>query len=355
MDNELPLAREFRIAPEWIRCGIYLTVSWILLGFVVIWVNSVRLNPPLGSEFLPIGFWVTSAVGLLPLHWRLRVNTRGIARRRFLRWDLWPWEDFAAERLKFGYGDRCFVDPARPFWRRKLSLEVLTTADSDQVWKWISLVWQPAEIDVPAVLEVRVGSLFKRVVRCDQDGIEVGRGTRLQRFTWSDVVSLEVEKLRHNRPDFRRLTLELPSIKLAFLRNQQNGVESRTWSGAEPEVIARYLLAHAPANRQVVTASQDDPISHRELEVRLTRALGKLREFKQMCWTLTGLIAAALAGFAIAGEWRIVGILGFIVFQYALVFWVIYRRLRDGVRKLEGVRLEHVHTPEMFAAKSLSD
>jgi hypothetical protein len=240
--------------------------------------------------------------------------------------------------LKFGYGDRCFVDPARPFWRRKLSLANLTKADSDQVWKWISLVWQPAETTVPEVLELRVGNLLKRAVRCDRSGIELGSGTRLQRFLWTEVILLEVEKVRHDRPDFRRLTFQLPSVKLVFFRNQQNGVEGRNWSGAEPDAIAQYLLAHVPENRQVVIAREDEPITPRELDVRLARARGKLREFKQMCWFLGALVAAVLAWFAFNRDWRFVAFLGFVVLQYSGVFWFIYRGQRDSLRKLEAFR-----------------
>ncbi len=340
MDNASLAAREFRLDPMYVRCGFYVTAAWILLGFVVIWVNGVRLNPPPGSEYLPIVFWTTSAAGLLPWHWRLRVDTSGIARRRFLRWDLWPWEDFAAERLKFGYGDRCFVDPARPFWRRKLSLETLTQADSDQVWKWISVVWQPAVTTVPEVLEVRVGNLLKRAVRYDHSGIELGRGTRLQRFEWNEVISLKVERLRHERTDFRQLTLELPNIKLVFFRNQQNGVEGRNWTGAEPDVITQYLLAHVPTDRQMTTASKDDPISQRELEVRLGRARDKVREFKRACLFCGAIVSTGMVGFAVAGEWPIVGILGFITSQYAAFFWFIYRTHRDSLHKLEALRFE---------------
>jgi hypothetical protein len=337
MDNASLAAREFRLDPMYVRCGLYFTPSWILLGFVVIWVNGIRLNPPPGSEFLPFGFWITSVLGLLPLHWRLRVDTRGISRRRFLRWDLWPWDDFAAERLKFGYGDRCFVDPARPFWRRELSLAMLTKCDSDVVWKWIALVWQPAETCVPEVLELRVGNFFKRAVRCDRSGIELGRGTRAQRFTWNEVVSLEVDKLRHERADFRRLTLELPGTKLVFFRTLHNGVEGRSWSGAEPDVIPRYLLAQVPEERQLVLANLDDPITQRELEVRLTHARKESHDIRRRVSCLAALLIVAAVGSAVMREWlMVVMIVGYAV-TYGSIIWFGYRQRRTSLQKLNSM------------------
>ncbi len=252
-----------------------------------------------------------------------------------LGWDLWSWEDFTSTHLKLGYTDRSLIDSTRPFGRRTLSLENLTDADSDSLWRWISLAWQPAKAPLPEMLEFRAGEFLKRPVRLDGNGIQIGRNTQLYRVAWNEVVLLEIDKIRHDRPDFWQLKLKLPGAKLILRRSRHYGIESRNWSGAEPEAIAGLLLSHAPVEKQVVIATKDDPITQQELHARRALARKQMREIKHMCWFLGVPGTATLAWFAFEFDWKFVAILTFFSLQYIAVVWCLYRMHRDAARKLE--------------------
>jgi hypothetical protein len=86
-----------------------------------------RYVDKLGVE--PIGFVILLVAGALAiLRWKVRIDDRGISRRWLYRWDHWPWDHIASGRIEKRHPHTLY-DPSRPWWRRRLSLEILAAAD----------------------------------------------------------------------------------------------------------------------------------------------------------------------------------------------------------------------------------
>ena len=104
------------------------------------------------QRFMPGQAWgriipvLLISLGLLAiLRWRICVDARGIARRRLVGWDLWPWEAFAqGEVLDSEAESTSYVLPRKPFWSRKLDLGLLEDADREQVETIIEGCWRRA-------------------------------------------------------------------------------------------------------------------------------------------------------------------------------------------------------------------
>src|SRR5687768_14057420 len=120
-------AREFRIAAQYRRCGWYVLFGLILLIGVAIWVRVVLGRPfQAGNDVIPIVFLVPIIGGSLALlvgvyRWRLRIDERGISRRRFRTWDLWSWDEFESGGIR--RKGKSFVSIARPVWNDTLTFE----------------------------------------------------------------------------------------------------------------------------------------------------------------------------------------------------------------------------------------
>jgi hypothetical protein len=99
--SELYRPRYFRLAPAYRRCAVYLLVGMVLVACLLHLVGAfVRRQPGfhgeapgelIGGTFLVV---LLVAPAILILRWKMRVDERGIARRRLWGWDLWPWEAF---------------------------------------------------------------------------------------------------------------------------------------------------------------------------------------------------------------------------------------------------------------------
>ncbi|MEX0679349.1 MAG: hypothetical protein WD063_19895 [Pirellulales bacterium] len=332
-----PAARAFRLDPQYVRSGIYIAIGFLLIGVAAVWMNRVGLGPPNAKPAAQfVVSCVIAAAGLLPLGWRLVVDERGVWRRRICRWELWSWDDFGSGRLKHGFHDRSLVDPERPWWRRTLSLGYLTEQDSEQVWKWIQLAWQPPKPDAcPEELHLRYGNLWRgRPVWLDAKGIRIGKGSTQRAYDWNDVELLEVRRRRHERPDFHTLRLKLPRRTVHLRRTMQYGIESRNWKGAEPEQLVGFLLAHVPADRQVVLATAEAPRTPRELEVRLKESRKQLRDVYWLrIFIVSCMVGLPVWGWFGLGWWRAL-VFGVMLVLYFAVFQFFYRQTQDAHEKL---------------------
>src|SRR5262245_7110528 len=95
----------FRPAPEYRRCGLYLLFFDVVALALVITTKAVGDNPRSWEEVAAV--WAVLAVPLVGLpvlifRHALRVDDAGVWRRRFVRWDLWPWRAFAGGEIRDG-------------------------------------------------------------------------------------------------------------------------------------------------------------------------------------------------------------------------------------------------------------
>lgn len=318
--------RHFQLDAQYRRCGLYVAVAFLAMGFLALWVERILPGRPGGAKWI---LWGTALAGLLPLRWRMRIDSQGVWRRRIGRWRLWSWDDFASGRIRYGVSDRRLVDPALPWWRRELSLETLSPMNSDLVWKWISLAWvRPEPVAVPATLEFGTGELLRRPVRMNAEGLEIGAGRRQQRFSWNQVIRLEIKRWRHEREDFYELLLQLPDRKIHLRRQRQYGIESRNWKGAEPEVIAQFLQSRVPPDRRCIVAKFGAPQSPEERVVRIAQAEKTIRELRRGGVFMSLLIAAAFAWAIYMAHWGILITLPVQGLLFGSVRWFGLRRAK---------------------------
>jgi hypothetical protein len=121
----------FRMAPEFRRCGIYLCVGYLLLAGTIIVLTRLELGAGWDHCAVTAAILGVPMLGgaLLIFCQLLRVDDRGIWRRRLFFWDLWPWEAFTAGKVRQDFRKDSFVFPSNPWWNRNLTLELLQADD----------------------------------------------------------------------------------------------------------------------------------------------------------------------------------------------------------------------------------
>ncbi len=308
----------------------------VALGAMSLWRSCVGPNPLPGVKIVVPALWTFALLGLLPLHWRLCVDERGVWRRRFLFWDLWSWDYFARGRLRYGPRDRSIMDPSRQWGRRVLSLANLAAADREQAWNQIADVWHPAEPPMPESLEFRYGEFLRRnPVRLDSEGIRVGKPGTHVRYTWQEVESLDLARLRHDRPDFQELTLRLPDRVVKVHRVPMFGFITENWKDVEADVLAPFLLEHVPGDRQRVRAVFDAPRTRHEYKWQMEAA----RERTNNAWScLVGMGICIALGLALYEAIGSDGVFRFLALMcpFGIRFGAMYSQEKQLLSQLEA-------------------
>jgi hypothetical protein len=344
--------RVFRLAPEYRRCGVYLVLFCLLLAGLLVALKFADLTPRTWAKLVVGDLTLLAAplLGLAVLTWRcaLRVDDRGIWRRRLVGWDLWPWEAFATGAVRTGASKDSWVYPARPWHHRHLFLELLTEADRDALAERVRQVWRPALLPVPEEIEVRYGVGDRLVL--SRRGITLRRrGSDPERFYgWHEVVQLRVTRVDHTRRDFRTLELELPQAgRPVRLRSQLGG---RVWGGPDAEVLLAYLQQHVPADRVQVTALTGPPQTRGEADCRLVdleRADRELRNARRAAGALLLALCALLAFSILTGphgdplawdwlRWLTAGAGVLAVALQGVVCWAVFATRRRRVQVLRS-------------------
>jgi hypothetical protein len=225
------------------------------------------------------GAWMASAVALLVLtfRFRIRIDERGVWRRRFVRWDLWPWEAFEQGRVRNGkFGDQ-LTFPEKSWYWRTLSASFLGEADRD-AFEAVVRKYRvpPPPPELSEVVTLRRGLLMR--VELSAEGIRAGPVDHEgELIPWSDVVRAEVVRATHDRPDFVTLTLHLPAPTKPVRLSRREG---QNWQGPDAEVIALYLRRHLRDSRFEVTALRGPPAEAAEADRRLARLARDERQYR---------------------------------------------------------------------------
>ena len=128
----IPLAVEYR------RCAFYALFALALIPCVTWWVNGFRPPGEQADLRFLLGLHAILAFGVVSaLHWRLRVNERGVSRRRLFAWHLYPWEEFASGRVREGIDTSTYLFPTRHFWDRKLNIGLVADDDRSAIKEMI--------------------------------------------------------------------------------------------------------------------------------------------------------------------------------------------------------------------------
>jgi len=279
-DSErLPLV--FRLAPEYRRIGVYLVVSYLCISGALIGLQVAGVG--FGADRIAIGLSVYGVlflgVPLLIFRARLRVDSSGIWRRRFLSWDLWPWKAFANGQVKQARLQGSFLYPSKPWWNRYLFPEFLEKRDREMLARLIKGMWTPPPIEVPESVSLRYG--FRKWLFLSSEGIGLGRNANDtgDLHAWGEVRQLRVTRIDHTRHDFKRIDLDLGEperlVRLQILHGQgfyQSPISS--------EAITEFLIRHLAADRIQITAMTGPPLSLEECERRLAELNRRTRELR---------------------------------------------------------------------------
>lgn len=299
-----------RLAPEYRRCGIYGVVGFLaILGTAILLAWFDRDFRRIGVldllEMLPLFFLLFAfplILSLTSLRWCLRVDDRGIARRRFWQWDLWPWEAFADGRVYPGSSSLSFEYPEKPWWNRVLLLGFLAKNDAILLGDLIRKIWKPPA--VPAVEEVTIDYAVTKRVRFHRQGIDIRANAREHFYPWSAVQKLRLTRHEHDCRSFLRLELILPDQSI-HLRDFRHDIRCRTKTEAR-EIIAALLLSHIPPDRTVIIACMGRPRSPEERGERLAELDRRFREHSHVRWLCCCMFAALYSLPVIFGDWKLV-------------------------------------------------
>jgi len=301
MRDSLPEpVRFFRLARQYRRSAVYVFVGAILAGGAAWAVHPIvqqqkGVNGPQGGPYFIGVVFVTLATGLclVAFRWRLRVDCRGVARRRLWRWDLWPWEAFQDGRIRKGASFYRFTWPdKRPWCDRTLSLELLDDSDRDALRELCGrLCVAPPAPEAPDAITLRFG--LSGWARFTPEGIFVDKQGFKPDYPWSDVTALRIVRLEHDRHDFHRVEIELPDRTIKLFRHKGNP----TWRGAEAAAIAALLRLRVPAERTLIAASHGRPGSLKEADYRLAEIEKRRRQLQRG----KRLILAFTAAIGVAG------------------------------------------------------
>ena len=331
----------YRFAPDFRRIGVYLLVSALMIAATMAIYQYLGVTPRSRSEIcFFILFFPGSMCGLalVLLRQLLRVDDRGIWRRRMFRWDLWPWEAFAGEQIQPGY-----IYPVKPWWNRHLLLEFLAEKDRKQLDGIIKRVWKPAPLPpLPKELTIRWGLRYWAIL--SEEGIHIGKGKQDAGcfYRWWTGIEVRLSRFDHSRRDLHEVELALPGIRRPIQLRRHQG--RPLWRGATPEVLAAFLEHVVPPTQLLIAAQTGIPRTQAEAEWRLKTLQRFDRETRQFRWIFAPLVLVLLACFGSFfvfrvwnpnqppwdfARWFFVGVFGFQVGVFALL--IIYVEL--GRRK----------------------
>jgi hypothetical protein len=296
--------------PELRRCAIYVLLS-LPVVLSVVWVQRLNQNPSIvGVAVIGLFFGLPGLSMLLPLRWLLRVDGKGIARRRLLGWDSWEWSDFDSGRIQ---KERpfVFVDWRRPWWRRRLALCV-SAQERKELVNLINLYYRlPPPPPVGETLTIHYR--FPRVAIFEPSGIRLGK-QRLARdklqedrcYTWSDVRRVHITRTEPVRRDFTRLEIVLPDEGILLVTTTDGPAG---WRGAPPEELNEFLHHRVSSERIEVDIAGERPARRSDLEKTLERAIKDEKVVRNSTGIWAVFFGILTLWQAVGNRWEALGIL----------------------------------------------
>jgi len=268
-----PAVIEAPLAPE-LRRGAWYAFGAVLLAVVLIAVlngeGAFVVLQKMASMYPPV--LLAAFLLFLAMRWRVRVDAAGV-HRRLLWWQSWPWELFECGQAQLARA-RTFVFPRLPWYRRRVSLNLMAEPASADAYARCLCHWPPLDARVlQEPLLFKIG-LFEKV-QMDSGGVEV-QGLRAASYPWRMVEKVIIARYRRDWPGFIHLRIVLPGRTIWLDNSRRYG---RRFSGSSAEAIAAYLEHHLPTG-QILICSEEAPTSTEEVDERV-RLSGKRRSLQE--------------------------------------------------------------------------
>jgi hypothetical protein len=280
----------FRLSPSLRRSAAYWGSGWFLVTGLVVALYLAGHVPGVSGALSLAPLFFGPAV--LAWSYRVRVDDRGIWRRRFFGRDLWAWEAFATGAVREGAVPYGWVHSGKPWYRRKLNFQHLADADRDWLMDRVRQVWVPPVPRLPEQVTIRFPAGISRFLELSPRGIVVWqeRDDHARHYRWSDVGQLRVTRFAHWRRDFTALDVELPEGEPVERLRGRPDHERNNWEGADPEVVLAYFLQHVPRERTRFTALTGPPRTQDEADRRLLDLERSYREARAVGLFVCGLM-----------------------------------------------------------------
>jgi hypothetical protein len=328
------------LAPEYRRCAVYLLFAIALIAWNARWVNDLR--PPEKQLDLRFGLGVLAALAVgavCILRWRLRVDGRGIARRRLVARHLYPWEEFASGRVREGIDSSTYEFPERYPWDRKLSIALVAEDDRSAIKEIIRRVLvRPPEPEVPLELCFRFS--VRKTARFGQEGLAIGPRGKEVFYHWAEVRAVRIRRFERDRRDFSSLELEFRDQTVSLRVINQHGRANRSWFGfrgepaPEPATIMAVLQQYVPRDRILVTSLSEPPLSMSEWEDRLKILEQKGKELitlKRIFWSIGAILLIICLWDSSQGWINVAVFLVLCAVQFGLL-WAVLRYIEADFR-----------------------
>jgi hypothetical protein len=342
-------SRFFPLESQYRRAALFGMLGLVLIAVVGAAVDALVLRRGLEPRAAMLAFCALAALYLSTfLGDRVRIDQAGLSRRILWWWDLWPWEAFAEGRIAPGFGRLSYEFIERPWWRRKLTLELLETSEAERVDALIKSFWRPPEATYPDTVSIRMGWPRKGRFVFSEEGAAVRTDGPTEQLPWSSVESVTVWRVERGRNDFRELTLVLPAAEIKLRRWQHEGQPAQNWTGNTPEEICAVILRNLDPARVRDFATHGAPASLAEVDARIERVDSKQRACVSGMRLCTAFWWCPLLLSLILFPWPKSCLM---VAMYAPLAWAMHWMKRDVIRRFERERADLLICKAAFKAE----
>jgi hypothetical protein len=299
-----------RLAPEYRRCGLYVLVGTLVVASVGVGLQraGLGLKPFDGVQVCVLAMLLLAEIAfcVFLFRWRLRVDGKGIWRRRLHRWECWSWEEFADGRIR-RKSRGCYERATSPWWNRQLILEFMGKDHRNQLDRICCglcrlLPKSIAPSTLPSEVSIR-WDLPWHWLNLNAEGIVCRTPTAEPVVPWPAVQEVRIGRRDRQAERFTELEIQMPK-RCVQIRGTCRG----------DELAERMLLHYVPSDRVLVYEVYGEPASVREAEFRIAKWKAKLKPTRVLHWInvlvmIPLCIAAALDKAAgLGGLWRLPGL-----------------------------------------------
>ena len=318
------------------RSAVYVLIGMILIP-VIRW--SLRDFFP-SAEGEPwrvlILCSLPAIVAIAALRWRLRVDSSGIARRRFIGWDLWSWDDFERGKVLDAEGtSTTYVLKEKPLWARKLTLELLEVSDQSRLEAIVEGLRMRPPLELPGEMALRYS--FRKDAVLAPGGLLLRDRGEETRYRWQEVQSIRICRLDRRRRDFESLEIVLPDRTVLFSMRLHQGQPIRSWSatggGKTPtaEVLAAFLGRFVPRDRLQIDSLSEAPLTHELWQARravMDKKTNELKILRRILWVASVLLVLVSFLDYRRGLFAVLGMIG--LSAIAIGMFVLLARYIEG-------------------------